>query len=342
MSSIVQLINTIANIHSSANPKLSSRYNLFPPKDVESFEFYKKQEGAMWSANEFEYTRDIKDFEALPVNEREMLKTVLGFFAPGDGLISENLIFRFLLECETYEEKSMFIAQLFIELVHAETYGTTIQTLIQDNNERDKLLDAVNTSPPIKAKAQWMEKYLFADLPRAERLVAFACAEGIFFCSLFMFIFWFRSRGILPNLIASNEKISQDERLHRDYGAMLYRRYKHQTTTERVKEIVKSAVEVELQFISHILKEPIKELNQDNTTLFVKNVADNLMVQLGLEKIWDVPSPFTWMNDISLQQKGNFYEVRISSYKQFSLSEALDWKKRINVEEEKDVTDVDF
>jgi ribonucleoside-diphosphate reductase beta chain len=338
--SIVNLVNQIASIHASKNPKLSSRYNLFPPSDQESFEFYKKQEGAMWSSNEFEYTRDVKDFDAIPENERKMLKCVLGFFAPGDGLISENLIFRFLLECETYEEKSMFIAQLFIELVHAETYGTTIQTLLHNEKEREDLLDAVDTAPPIRAKAEWMERYLFADLPRAERLAAFACAEGIFFCSLFMFIFWFRSRGILPNLIASNEKISQDERLHRDYGAMLYRRYKNQTNSSRILDIVKSAVEVEKQFIEFILQEPVSELNQTNALQFVQSVADNLLVQFGLEPHWGVKNPYTWMNDISLQQKGNFYEVRISSYKQFSLAEAMERTK--GAKEAKDLTEVDF
>jgi ribonucleoside-diphosphate reductase subunit M2 len=359
-SSIVSLINQIASINAKKNPTLSSRYNLFPPSDYESFEFFKKQEAAVWTASELDFTRDRDDFQSLEPEEREMLKTVLGFFAPADGLISENLIFRFLMETETYEEKSMFIVQLFIEMVHAETYGTTIQTLITDEKERNELFNAVNNNDAIKAKAEWMEKYLLADLPKAERLLAFSCAEGIFFCSLFMFIFWFRSRGILQNVIFSNELINRDEQLHRDYGCMLFRRYRNVDgiTQEKVIEIVTSAVDVEMKFINYILKKNVKELTYTNASQFVKNVADNLLGQCGYDSYYNVKSPYTWMNDLGLQQKGNFYEVRIGSYKKFSVENATDWNKRLglksntintddkqfdtNADLDDDLTNVDF
>jgi ribonucleoside-diphosphate reductase beta chain len=56
----------------------------------------------------------------------------------------------------------------------------------------------------------------------AERLVAFACVEGIFFSGSFCSIFWMKKRGLMPGLTFSNELISRDEGLHCDFACLLY------------------------------------------------------------------------------------------------------------------------
>lgn len=337
--SIVQLVNQIGALQQAKNSAKSTRYNLFPIQDEISYRFYKKQECAVWSANEMDFIRDRADFARLTPYQRQLLVSVLGFFSPGDGLISQNLVFRFLLECETYEEMSMFIAQLYIELVHSETYGLMTTTLIPDLAERETIFRMADHHPAMKAKADWVEAHIYADTHKADRFLGLACAEGIFFSVLFAIIFYFRSKGVMQTLTFANEQIAKDEGLHRDYGCYLYSKYKTDThTPESALALIQSAVEVEEKFITAILPEPIDDLTADNLILYLHSIADNLLCTLGYSAHWGATNPFTWMNDISLTQKGNFYEVRIGNYKQFSLSDAVDWKKRTGqLEKEKDV-----
>jgi hypothetical protein len=211
--SLVSLINQLADL--TSKKKDLTRYSFFPIKDEEAFAFYKRQEAAVWSANEMNFTKDIKDYSRLDPKLKRLVDMILGFFAPGDGLISQNIVFRFLLECETFEEQAMFITQLFIELVHAETYGMTIISFHPREEDQKRIFDMCESLPCVKAKADWMNKYMYADIPKSMRYLAFSACEGIFFSVLFSIIFWFRSKGVLQNFIFSNEQISKDEGLHR-------------------------------------------------------------------------------------------------------------------------------
>lgn len=66
--------------------------------------------------------------------------------------------------------------------------------------------------PCVKEKADWALKWINDTSARyAERVVAFAAVEGIFFSGSFAAIFWLKKRGIMPGLTFSNELISRDE-----------------------------------------------------------------------------------------------------------------------------------
>jgi ribonucleotide reductase beta subunit family protein with ferritin-like domain len=336
-TSVVQLINQLADL--TSKKKDLTRYSFFPIKDEKAFEFYKRQEAAVWSANEMDFIRDKKDYERLEPRLKHLVDLILGFFAPGDGLISQNIVFRFLLECETFEEQAMFITQLFIELVHAETYGMTIMVFHPREEDQKRIFSMCEDLPCVKAKAEWMKKYMYADIPKSMRYLAFAACEGIFFSVLFSIIFWFRSKGILQNFIFSNEQISKDEGLHRDFGAYLFRKTieKHPFDgwEKQAESILDEALEIEIQFIKELIPEPVDELNFEGLSEYAKLVSDNLRVQLGLPMKHKVKNTLTWMHDISLTQKTNFYEGRVGAYKSFSVSEALNWKARAGVEQKK-------
>lgn len=313
----------------------SENYSLFPVKDEISYQFFKTQEAAVWSSNEMDFVRDKTDYQNLSKEEKKLIDMILGFFAPGDGLISQNILFRFLLECETYEEMSAFIAQLFIELVHAETYGLMIATLLPTEEERNRVFQMCNEHPYLKKKTEWMEKYMYSNEPKPIRLAAFAIAEGLFFTILFVIIFWFRSRGILQTLIFSNEQISKDERLHRDFGCMLFKRYDtHFQYKEQVIGMLREAVAIESEFIDSLLPEAIKELNKEDLKTYCTIVADNLLVEMSFDAIWreKLPESLSWVTDTALNQKSNFFEITVGSYKQSSLKDALNWKKRVGWE----------
>lgn len=334
---IVSLINQLATLQSKKQGK-HTRYSLFPIKDERAFEFYKMQEAAVWSANELEFTRDKQDYDNLDPKRKRLFNMISGFFASADGLVSQNLAFRFLLECETYEETAAFVTQLFIELVHSECYGMSIMTNISDETERQAVFEMCENLECVKKKLDWANKYLFSDEPKHIRLAAFAATEGIFFSVLFAIIFWFRSQGILQNFTFMNEQISKDEGMHRDYGCYLFKKELAKLSEvektgweEKISVLLDKALEVELAFLRELVTEPIDELTFDGLSDYAKVVTDNLRYTLGLPTKYNVNNTLTWTQDISLSQKGNFYEVRIGSYKSTALKDALDWKKRCGI-----------
>jgi ribonucleoside-diphosphate reductase subunit M2 len=343
---ILKLVNKLGELTAKKSGE-HTRYSLFPIRDEMAFEFYKKQEAAIWSANEMEFTRDKHDYENLTPKLKRLVDMILGFFAPADGLVSQNIAFRFLLECDTFEEMASFITQFFIELVHSETYGMTIMTYVPNEDEQKKIFEMCESLPCVKRKVDWINKYLFSESPKLYRLAAFAAAEGVFFSVLFAIIFWFRSKGILQNFIFMNEQISKDEGLHRDYGCYLFRKeltkgpeYVPETWKEDVTKILDDALEIEIEFLNELVPEQIDDLKVEDLIDYAKVVTDSLRDQLGLPLKYNVKNNLTWMNDISLTQKGNFYEVRIGSYKNFSVKDALNWKKRVGMDTNEKKVDV--
>ena len=258
----------------------------------------------------------------------------------------------------------MFISQLHIELIHAATYGLAAFTFKRDSQAMAELIESAQNTSCVKRKMEFMEKWMLADRPRYQRLVAFACAEGIFFCTLFTVIFWFRSKGWFPNFILANELIANDESLHRDWGAYLFGQEiseilsKYEKGSEEytrvydeirsaVYEIVQEAVQIEDEFADHILDSDLEDLNAIDLKTYSRLIADNLLCELSYGSHYKVRNPFTWLDDISMEQKGNFYEVRIGAYKKKSLADVLNWKKRAGlIEDTVDVyenpEDVDF
>lgn len=303
------------------------RASLFPIIDEEGYRFAKLQESMFWSANELSFIDDKKGYATLEDNEKRLLDIILSFFLPGDGLVNNNLIHRFLQECETAEETMMFINQMAIEIVHAETYGLMFYTLYDEDKIND-LQEMAESSPYMRKKIDTIEKWTNSERTKPERLLAFACVEGIFFSVLFAVIFWFRSKkNVLPNLIHSNELIAKDETLHRDYGCYLFKKRGGLPWDEAI-EIIKEFVGVETEFIGWLVGQGVSDLTEKDLVTFLHLVADNLLAQAGYSPYYKVTNPFSWMNDIALVQKNNFYEIRGGSYTRGSLSDILDWKAR--------------
>lgn len=349
-NNIIYHINEIAKIQEAQENKEEAvkRYALFPIMDEQSYEFLVKQEVTHWSDTELDYISDRKDYDNASPAIKKLLDTILAFFLVGDGAISKNIIFRFLLECDTYEEQAMFISQLHIELIHAMTYGAFAITFKRDDKVLAELIESAQNEPCVKLKIQFMEKWMLADRPKYQRLVAFACAEGIFFCTLFGDIFWLRSKGLFSSFVFGNELIASDESLHRDNAAHLFgvetqkllskfekgtQEYKqcYDEIFSNVNEIIIAATNIEDVFTDTILPEPIEDLNAKDMKEFTRLCADNLLIQLGSETFYRATNPFTWSNDISLEQKSNYYEVKVGSYKKKSVTEILDWKKRLGL-----------
>lgn len=299
-----------------------NRYVLYPIEYHDIWEKYKTAQAVYWTAEEIDLTRDIIEWETLSDQEQWFIKHVLAFFAASDGIVNENLGQRFLREIQVPEAKSFYAFQIAMENVHAETYALLIDTLIKDPIEKAKLFDATNTIPTIKKKAEWALKWIESqDASFVQRLLAFACVEGIFFSGSFCSIYWLKERGLMPGLAFSNELISRDEALHTEFAVLLYTKYTSQEeklSQEKVHNMVKEAVELETSFINDAIPCSIMGMNADMMDKYIKFVSDRLLTQLGYEKLWNAKNPFPFMERISLENKTNFFEKRVAEYSLFT------------------------
>ncbi|MDH3245812.1 MAG: ribonucleotide-diphosphate reductase subunit beta [Saprospiraceae bacterium] len=292
-----------------------NRFVLFPIQHDDIWAFYKKQEACFWTAEEIDLSQDLTDWhEKLNDNERHFIKHVLAFFAASDGIVNENLAENFVSEVQYTEAKFYYGFQIMMENIHSETYSLLIDTYIKDPKEKDFCLNAIDTMPCVKQKADWALRWI-ENGSFVERLIAFAAVEGIFFSGSFCSIFWLKKRGLMPGLSFSNELISRDEGMHCDFACLLYNKHvKNRMPDETVAKIIGEAVEIEKEFVSDALPVNLIGMNSDMMCQYIEFVADRLMLALGCEKIFNAENPFPWMEMISLQGKTNFFEKRVGDY----------------------------
>ena len=292
-----------------------NRFVLFPIKHQDIWEWYKKQEASFWTVEEIDLEADVKDWNTkLNADEQYFIKHILAFFAASDGIVNENLAENFVNEVQYSEAKFFYGFQIMMENIHSEMYSLLIDTLIKDEEDKDKLFHALENFPAIKKKADWAIKWI--DSPSfAERLVAFAAVEGIFFSGSFCSIFWLKKRGLMPGLATSNEFISRDEGLHCDFAVHLHNNHLiNQVPKERIKQIIVEALEIEREFVTESLPVDLIGMNSKLMTQYLEFVTDRLLTELNCEKEFNSENPFDFMEMISLEGKTNFFEKRVSEY----------------------------
>ena len=290
------------------------RFVIFPIKQDAFWEMYKKAQANFWTAEELDLTKDIKDYNELTKDEQHFLNSVLAFFAASDGIVNENLVERFCNEVQLLEAKFFYGFQIAIENIHSETYSLLIDTYIKDLNLKTKLLNAVETIPSVKKKADWALKWIGDKSDFSKRVIAFACVEGIFFSGAFCSIFWLKKRGLMPGLCHSNELISRDEGLHTEFAVLIHHTLQNKCSPEDIYSIVKEAVMIEKEFITESLPCKLIGMNNDLMAQYIEYVADRLLLMLKLDKIYNSDNPFDWMEAISIQGKTNFFEKRVGEY----------------------------
>jgi ribonucleoside-diphosphate reductase beta chain len=292
-----------------------SRFVLFPIKWDKIWGMYKKALASIWTVEEVDLSKDIRDWEKLDENERHFIENILAFFAGSDGIVLENLAQRFCNEIQIPEAKCFYGFQIAIENIHSEMYSLLIDTLVTNNEKKHHLFNAIDTIPSVSKKAQWALKWIKDDKANyATRLIAFAAVEGIFFSGAFCSIFWLKKRGLMNGLTCSNELISRDEALHTEFAVLIYSYIENKLTQEEVYTIIKDAVEIEKEFIIDSI--PCKLIGMNSTMMaeYIEFVADRLLVQLGYDKVYNATNPFSFMEMISMEGKTNFFERRVTEY----------------------------
>ena len=290
------------------------RFVLFPIKHNNIWEMYKKAEASFWTAEEIDLNPDLQDWDnKLNDDEKHFIKHVLAFFAASDGIVNENLAVNFMNEVQYPEARCFYGFQIMMENIHSETYSLLIDSYIKDPKEKDRLFHSIDTLPCVGKKAEWAIKWI-GNGTFAERLIAFAAVEGIFFSGSFCSIFWLKKRGLMPGLTFSNELISRDEGLHCDFACLLYAELTNHLPKEQVTAIITNAVEIEKEFVSDALPVRLIGMNADMMCQYIEFVADRLLVALGCDKAYNAINPFDFMELISLQGKTNFFEKRVAEY----------------------------
>ena len=308
--------------------KNKNRFVIFPIQHHDIWEWYKKSEASFWTAEEIDLHQDLSDWSnKLNDDEKYFIKHILAFFAASDGIVNENLAENFVNEVQYSEAKFFYGFQIMMENIHSETYSLLIDTYVKDEKEKDMLFNAIDRFPAIMEKAEWALKWI--ESPSfAERLIAFAAVEGIFFSGSFCSIFWLKKRGLMPGLTFSNELISRDEGVHCDFAVHLHNNHLvNKVPPKRIKEILVNALDIERMFVTESLPVSLIGMNAKLMTQYLEFVTDRLLVELGCKKEFNASNPFDFMDMISLQGKTNFFEKRVSEYQKAGV---------LNKEEEKD------
>jgi ribonucleoside-diphosphate reductase beta chain len=298
-----------------------NRFVIFPIQHDDIWQWYKKQEASFWTAEEIDLHQDVVDWKKLNDDERYFLKHILAFFAASDGIVNENLAENFVNEVQYSEAKFFYGFQIMMENIHSEMYSLLIDTLVESDSEKDELFNAIERFPAIKKKADWALRWIESD-SFAERLIAFAAVEGIFFSGAFCSIFWMKKRGLLPGLATSNEFISRDEGLHRDFACHLHNTHLvNKVPVERITQIIVEALDIEREFITESLPVNLIGMNAKLMAEYLEFVTDHLLETLNCPKVYNTPNPFDFMDMISLEGKTNFFEKRVSEYKKAGVGE---------------------
>lgn len=292
-----------------------NRFVIFPIKHHDIWEWYKKMEASFWTAEEIDLSQDLNDWNnKLNNEEKYFIKHILAFFAASDGIVNENLAENFVNEVQYAEAKFFYGFQIMMENIHSETYSLLIDTYVKDEAEKDELFNALEVFPAIRKKADWALKWIESD-SFAERLIAFAAVEGIFFSGAFCSIYWLKKRGLMPGLTFSNELISRDEGVHCDFAVHLHNHHLiNKVPKARITEILIEALDIEREFITESLPVSLIGMNAKLMTQYLEFVTDRLLVELGCARVYNSTNPFDFMDMISLQGKTNFFEKRVSEY----------------------------
>jgi ribonucleoside-diphosphate reductase beta chain len=289
------------------------RFVILPINYPRIWEMYKKHEAGFWTAEEIDLSDDQKHWENLNDGERHFISHILAFFAASDGIVNENLAVNFMREVQVPEARCFYGFQIMMENIHSETYALLIDTYVKDPAEKDRLFHAIDTVPAVQKKAEWALKWI-NNGTFAQRLVAFAAVEGIFFSGSFCSIFWLKKRGLMPGLTFSNELISRDEGLHCEFACLLYGMLNEKLSKEEATKIITDAVEIEKEFVTDALPVNLIGMNAKLMSQYIEFVADRWLVELGYDRVYNTTNPFDFMEMISLQGKTNFFEKRVGDY----------------------------
>lgn len=311
--------------------------DIIPPAERVFEKSFDTQISCFWSPKELKFIQDASDINKLNPKARALFEYILAFFATADGEVLDNVVVRFQATAKSLPVRMAYTAQGFFESIHIKTYAMALTVYIPDPAHRKRLTMAFKTDPLIKERDEWMTSYMAGTLDAPEMvlnlgfakgLIAFACAEGLFFMSAFMVIAWLQSQSMFPVFGLANQFIARDEWSHvclgLEYFKFLFSPAKREAmglSNEDILNIVKEAVELETRFATFAVPsysdtERLEGLRCEDLITHIQNLGNRILEILGLPKNWvvDLPGLPPWYKWIELMSKNNFYEVDGAAY----------------------------
>jgi len=304
-------------------------YPVLSPKLAEMVE---RQYTTVWFPNEIQILPQERDqYQKMSVDEQKFLSSVLAFFASSDSLVAKNLVERFQQDVKDPQAIAFYACQNMMENVHSQVYGNLINLLVEKDVDREKLFHGIRDIPSVKKKGEWVQRWMRADAPFAQRLIAFSIVEGLFFQGSFAAIFWLKQKNYeMPGVFMSNEFIARDEQLHCEFAHVLYSLLSTKCSDDEVHLMLKEAVECESEFMTEALPVSLIAMNKEMMVQYIQFTADELCNSLKVPRLYNQPNPFPWMENLALEGKTNFFERRPTDYQRtgmemLSLDDNLDF-----------------
>jgi ribonucleoside-diphosphate reductase beta chain len=288
-----------------------------------------------WTVEEIDFGIDLDDLRhKLAPADRHLVERLVAFFATGDSIVANNLVLNLYRHINAPEARMYLSRQLYEEALHVQFYLTLLDAYIPDPERRNAAFAAIETIPSIRAKAdfcfRWMDSVQALERldTREQRrrfllnLICFACCiEGLFFFAAFSYVWFLRSRGLLPGLAAGTNWVFRDESGHMAFALEVIRTVRLEdpglfdAALERdVRRMLHEAIEVEAMFADDVLSGGVNGLSPAEMREYLRYVADLRLAALGLAPEFGAKNPFPFLDLQDVQELTNFFERRVSAY----------------------------
>lgn len=311
------------------------RLTLRPMRYPAFYEMYRNGIKNTWTVDEIDFSDDLVDLarKLLPA-ERHLINRLVAFFATGDSIVSNNLVLNLYKHINAPEARMFLSRQLYEEALHVQFYLTLLDNYIPDLGEREAAFAAIETIPSIRHKAEFCFKWIDSihrldriETPEQRRqfllnLICFAaCIEGLFFFAAFAYVYFLRSKGYLNGLAAGTNWVFRDESSHMNFAFAVVETvrseepelFDHELATQ-IAVMIDEAVECEYQFARDVLGEGVPGMSLAETRQYLEFVADQRLVQLGLDRRYGAKNPFSFMELQDVQELTNFFERKVAAY----------------------------
>ena len=181
----------------------------------------------------------------------------------------------------------------------------------------------------------WGEAWIESKRRIGFSVMAFTIFEGLMFSGAFAAVYWLKNQlddNKMQGLIGSNEFIARDEGMHTNFGCLMYDFVVHRLSIDEANTMMSEAVEIAKNFNKDAIKIRLIGMNETLMGEYIEYVADRLMVYLGYDKIYNtaIPEAFSFMEQIGILNKNNFFERRTSEYQMaHNKDNTADWQFRI-------------
>lgn len=308
---------------------------LRPMRYPQFYEQYRSAIRNTWTVEEINFQLDITDLHTkLSPAERHVVHRLVAFFATGDSIVANNLVLNLYAHLNAPEARMYLSRQLYEEALHVQFYLTLLDNYLPDAEERNRAFAAVENIQSIRRKAEfcfkWIDSLQSMDKlrSRADRrtfllnqICFAACIEGLFFFAAFAYVYYFRSRGLLPGLASGTNWVFRDESAHMEFAFECVRTIREEEPDlfdaqmqEQVTQMLDEAIECEMQFAQDVLAGGVAGISERDMRQYLQHCADAHLSRLGMPKRYNVRNPLPFMELQDVQELTNFFERRVSAY----------------------------